>query len=66
MRIVLKKNKSFDKVDYLKNDIFFLRGVHWCDGLAGETYYVESDKGKRHEVDSNLFDFDCRDLKRNI
>jgi hypothetical protein len=66
MRVVLKKNKVFDKISYLKDDIFVLRGVHWTDlDDSSEMYYVESTNGNRHEVERNLFDFDCRDLKRN-
>jgi hypothetical protein len=65
MRVVLRKNKVLDKISYLKDDIFVLRGVHWTDLDGIEMYYVESPKGNRHEVEHNLFDFDCRDLKRN-
>lgn len=66
MRAVLKKNKTFGKVEYLKNDIFVLLGVHWTDDAGSDMYYVESSDGKRYEVEPNLFDFDCRDLKRNV
>ena len=67
MRVVLKKNKVLDEISYLKDDVFVLLGVHWTD-LAEDSqmYYVESTNGIKHEVEHNLFDFDCRDKKTKI
>lgn len=63
MRVVLRKNKTFDGVDYNKHEEFTLAGCHWTEVAGSDMYYVISKSGKFHTVEPNLFDFDCRDLK---
>jgi hypothetical protein len=63
MRVVLRKNKTLDGVDYLKHEVFTLIGYHWTDVVGSDMYYVTSQAGKSHMVDTSLFDYDCRDTK---
>ena len=63
MRVVLKKNQTFDGVNYFQNDGFTLLGVNWTDEHSSERYHILSKTGKRHDADCKLFDFDCRDTK---
>lgn len=66
MRVVLKKNKKIDNVDYLKHEVFTLKGVHWTDQVGSDMYYVMASSGKMHTVEPSFFDFDCRDTKPKL
>lgn len=66
MRVVLKKNKTIDGVDYLKHEEFNLIGFQWTDVVGSDMYYIQSKKGKFHTVEPGLFDFDCRDIKPKL
>ena len=61
MRIVLKKNQTFDDTSYIKNDEFILNAVKW--GEDGIFYYLCSRKTKIHTAEASMFDIDCRDTK---
>ena len=64
MRVVLKKNKTFDNVDYFKGDEFILEGINWDDKDNEKYYILSKDRKKRHSEDKSLFDIDCRDIPR--
>ena len=66
MRVVLRKNKKIDGVEYVKHEEFTLVGCHWTDVVGSDMYYVTSKSGKFHMVEPNLFDFDCRDIKPKL
>jgi len=67
MRVILKKNKTIDDIQYYQDDGFTLLGVSWTDEHLNEKYHILSKSGKRHDdVDCRLFDFDCRDVKPKI
>jgi hypothetical protein len=61
MRVVLKKNQTFDDIDYIKNDVFVLEAIKWSND--DNFKYLLSHKNKTHIVDANLFEVDGRDIK---